>query len=123
MTSGRLPEPGEDNAAAVDKTVVDKGAGIGSTIKVGDRAVTVVGVTQDSNYQLQPTIWTTADVARDAVFCQARDSWACTQLQRGGPGVRKWHDCGINPPVNGTAVLSTEEAALAIRASRNSVQR
>ena len=72
LTSGRLPEPGEDNAAAVDKTVVDKGAGLGSTIKVGDRTVTVVGVTQDSNYQLQPTIWTTVPGADSALAMNLR---------------------------------------------------
>ena len=112
LTSGRLPEPGEDNAAAVDKTVVDKGAGIGSTIKVGYRAVTVVGVTQDSNYQLQPTIWTTVPTWRamqSSVRPETRGlapNYSAVALE-----FASGTTAASIPPVNGTAVLSTEEAA------------
>ena len=115
LTQGRLPNPGEDSAAAVDKTVVDKGATIGSTIKVGDRSVTVVGVTQDSNYQLQPTIWTTIPTWR---AMQASVRPETRGLPPNYSAIALEFSNGTTaasiPPVTGTSVLSTDEAALAI---------
>lgn len=61
LTEGRLPGPGEDGAAAVDDSL---GVGIGETLTVGSTTVEVVGITKDSAYQLQPTVWTTIDTWR-----------------------------------------------------------
>lgn len=115
LTQGRMPNPGENDAAAVDQTVVDKGASLGSTIRVGDRSVTVVGITKDSNYQLQPTIWTTLPTWR---AMQASVRPETRGLPANVSAVALELTSGTTPAsiaaVNGTSVLSTDEATLAI---------
>ena len=115
LDQGRMPTPGEDGAAAVDQTVADRGAGIGSTITVGDRSVSVVGITKDSSYQLQPTIWTTIPTWR-AMQASVRPetrgfppSLSAVALEL-SPGT----DPNSIAPVTDTTVLSTADAALAI---------
>jgi putative ABC transport system permease protein len=61
LTEGRLPEPGENGVAAVDDSL---DVGLGDTLTVGSTAVEVVGLTKDSAYQLQPTVWTSLDTWR-----------------------------------------------------------
>lgn len=59
LSEGRLPA--DDSEAAVDESL---GAGIGDTLTVGKESVEVVGITRDSSYQLQPTVWTTLQTWR-----------------------------------------------------------
>ncbi len=61
VSEGRLPSPGENGVAAVDESL---DVPIGQTITVGSTSVEVVGITRDSAYQLQPTVWTTLDTWR-----------------------------------------------------------
>jgi len=61
LADGRLPNPGENGVAAVDQSL---GVDIGETLTVGTTSVEVVGITRDSAYQLQPTVWTTIDTWR-----------------------------------------------------------
>jgi putative ABC transport system permease protein len=61
VSDGRLPNPGENGVAAVDESL---GVAIGESITVGSTEVEVVGITRDSAYQLQPTVWTTLDTWR-----------------------------------------------------------
>lgn len=65
--SGRLPKPGERDAAAADASMKDKGVALGDEVTFSGttRPLTVVGFTQDSRYELQPTLWTTVDTWRD----------------------------------------------------------
>lgn len=35
LTDGRLPEPGEDNTAAIEQSLADQGVAIGDTVSVG----------------------------------------------------------------------------------------
>ncbi len=115
VTQGRLPNPGENDAAAVDKSLTNKGVEIGSTLKVGDQQVKVVGITQDSSYQLQPTVWTTlptwramqASVRPETRGLPAYVSAVALELANGTSA------SGINAIAN-TTVLSTNDAALAI---------
>ena len=115
LTEGRLPNPGEDNAAAIDESLTEKGVGIGSTLQVGDQSVKVVGITQDSSYQLQPTIWTTiptwramqASVRPETRGLPPNVSAVALELADGATA------SGINPVAN-TSVWSTDAAALAI---------
>lgn len=65
VTEGRLPEPGENAVAAVDQGLIDQGVAMGDTISVGTQSIEVVGVVQDSQYQLQPTVWTSLATWRD----------------------------------------------------------
>lgn len=58
LTDGRLPNPGENGVAAVDNSL---GLPIGDTLTVGSTTLEIVGITRDSAYQLQPTVWTTVD--------------------------------------------------------------
>lgn len=64
LSQGRMPEPGEDNAAAVDSRLIDQGLAIGDTLAVGSTQVEIVGIVKDAAYQLQPTVWTTVDTWR-----------------------------------------------------------
>ncbi len=59
LSEGRLPA--DDSEAAVDESL---GVGIGDTLTVGKESVEVVGITRDSSYQLQPTVWTTLQTWR-----------------------------------------------------------
>jgi len=57
VSQGRLPNAGS-NEAAVDSRLTKDGVKLGSTITVGTTPVTVVGITPDTAYQLQPSLWT-----------------------------------------------------------------
>lgn len=75
VVSGRLPAAGEEGTAAVDSRLQDSGVTIGSTVSVGEVSAEVVGITADSEYQLQPTLWTSVDTwraMRDAVRPELR---------------------------------------------------
>lgn len=115
LTQGRLPNPGEDGAAAVDQRVTDSGVSLGSVISVGDQQVTVVGITQDSSYQLQPTVWTTIPTWR-AMQASVRPetrglapSFSAVALE-----LASGTDPNTVQAAAGTTVLSTDDAALAI---------
>lgn len=58
VSEGRLPAAGEKGTAAIDSRLLDQGLAIGDELQVGATAVKVVGVSEDSSYQLQPTVWT-----------------------------------------------------------------
>jgi putative ABC transport system permease protein len=64
LAEGRLPNPGENGVAAIDQGLADQGVNLGDELTVGTTPVEVVGVTKDSAYQLQPTVWTTLDTWR-----------------------------------------------------------
>lgn len=75
LVEGRLPEAGEDGAAAADTRLRDSGVDLGSTVSVGDVSATIVGFVSDTEYQLQPTLWTTIPTwraMRDAVRPELR---------------------------------------------------
>ena len=75
LAEGRLPEPGETGTAAADTRLQDDGVALGSTVSVGGVEATVVGFVTDSEYQLQPTLWTTIPTwraMRDAVRPELR---------------------------------------------------
>ncbi len=65
-TSGRLPRPGESGTAAADGSLKDKGVKIGDSVTFSGStdALTIVGFTPDSRYELQPTLWTPIDTWR-----------------------------------------------------------
>ena len=115
LAQGRLPNPGENNTAAVDQSLTDNGVGIGSTLKVGDQSVTVVGITTDSRYQLQPSVWTSIPTWRameESVRPETRGLPAYVSAialeLTSGTTVASIH------PVIDTAVLTTDQAALEI---------
>ena len=75
LVEGRLPDAGEDGAAAVDTRLRDVGVEVGSVVSVGDVSATVVGFVSDAAYQLQPTAWTSVGTwraMRDAVRPEQR---------------------------------------------------
>lgn len=115
LTDGRLPDPGEAGVAAVDQSVTANGATIGSVLTVGDQSVTVVGITKDSSYQLQPTVWTTLPTWRamqSSVRPETRGlppSVSAVALEL-TPGTSP----SSVPAIAGTTVLSNDEAALSI---------
>ena len=79
VVDGRLPAPGEQGVAAVDTRLQQFGVELGSTVKVGEVLAKVVGFTADSNYQLQPSLWTTVTTwraMRDAVRPEQRGQTA-----------------------------------------------
>lgn len=116
LTQGRLPTAGEDNAAAVDQKLTDKGVSIGSTLTVGSSTVTVVGLTKDSQYQLQPSVWTTlptwtkmrAEVRPETRGLAPNVSAVALQLADGADLT------AVAAAVPGTSVLTSEETGLAI---------
>ena len=116
VTQGRLPNPGENGAAAVDQKLTDKGVAVGSTLTVGDTKVTVVGLTRDSQYQLQPSVWTTVPTwskMRASVRPETRGlapnvSAVALQLADGTDLD------AVAAAVPGTSVLTSDQTALAI---------
>lgn len=116
LAAGRLPAPGEDGTAAVDEKLGAVGVTIGSEITVGGVAVKVVGLTIDSTYQLQPSVWTTIPTwerMRSSVRPETRGlvgqvNAVALTLAGGADPV------DVAGQVPGTTVLTAEEAALAI---------
>ncbi len=116
LAAGRLPAPGEDDLAAVDEKLATAGVTIGSEITVGGVAVKVVGLTVDSTYQLQPSVWTTISTwerMRSAVRPETRGLMGQVNAValKLAPGANPVNVAGQVP---GTKVLTAEEAALAI---------
>ncbi|MEZ5115200.1 MAG: ABC transporter permease [Candidatus Nanopelagicales bacterium] len=116
LREGRLPEPGEDGAAAVDSRLLEEGVAVGSTLTVGDVPVEVVGIVTDASYQLQPTVWTTVDTwraMRDAVRPELRgqDDVVSAVALRTAEGADL---AAVAAAVPGTAVLGAEATGLAI---------
>ncbi len=113
VVDGRLPEPGETAAAAVDSRLLSDGVGLGSDIFVGGVSATVVGIVEDSAYQLQPTAWTSLATWRDM-----RD--AVRPELRGQPEVVNAVAVALDPGVtsvmlpDGLTYLSAEATGLAL---------
>ncbi len=113
IVNGRLPNAGENNVAAIDNRAT--GVGIGSTVTIGKQSVEIVGITSESSYQLQPTLWTTvptwaamqADVRPETRGLPPGVSAVALELASGSTA-----DSITALP--GTSVLTAEEAALAI---------
>lgn len=116
VTEGRLPESGENDAAAIDQGLEDQGVSVGDTLTVGPVQVEVVGVTRDSAYQLQPTVWTTVDTwrqMRNAVrpeFAGVQDDLNAIALLT-AEGVTTE---SVQAQLDGLTVLSAEQTGLAI---------
>lgn len=106
ISEGQLPS--NDASAAIDASLADLGVGIGDTLSVGGKSVEVVGITRDSSYQLQPTVWTTLTTwreMRNAVrpeFTGVKDDVNAVAIE------------GSTPNIPGLTVLSAEETGLAI---------
>lgn len=116
IVEGRLPAPGEIGTGAADVRFRDSGIKLGDQITVGGVPATVVGFTGDSQYQLQPTLWTTVptwramrDGARPELRGQptAVNAIALTTAPNADLAA-------IAAAVPGTTVLSAEETGLAI---------
>lgn len=109
LSEGRLPAPGENGAAAIDQSLADLGVAIGDTLTVGKESVEVVGVTRDSSYQLQPTVWTTLDTWRTMrndvrpEFTGVQDDVNAVAIEGTPQG-----------EIPGVTVLSAQETGLAI---------
>lgn len=115
LTAGRLPNAGENDAAAVDQSLASKGVFIGSTLKVGDQSVKVVGFTQDSRYQLQPTVWTTISTWRAMQYSVRPETRGLPPAVSAVAVVLADGTTTASlTPVGGTSVLATSDAALAI---------
>jgi putative ABC transport system permease protein len=116
VVEGTLPEAGEVGTAAVDVRLRDAGVTLGSEVAVGEVSATVVGFTSDSEYQLQPTLWTTIDTwraMRDAVRPELRgqtDSINAVAVVT-EPGADL---AAIAEAVPGTTALTAEATGLAI---------
>jgi putative ABC transport system permease protein len=61
---GRLPEPGEDGAAAVDQTL---GVAVGDRLRLdgSETPIEVVGLVSDTTYLLQGSVWTSLSTWRE----------------------------------------------------------
>lgn len=115
VVDGRLPAPGEQGVAAVDTRLQQFGVELGSTVKVGEVLAKVVGFTADSNYQLQPSLWTTVTTwraMRDAVRPEQRGQTADVNAI----AVTTDSDAALAAisALPGLAALSAEQTALAI---------
>lgn len=77
VLSGRLPRAGETGTAAADQTLRRQGFSLGDRVMVSGSSVpiTIVGFTDDSRYELQPTLWTTV-ATWQSVRAQARPEFA-----------------------------------------------
>ncbi len=64
ISEGRLPAAGENGTAAIDEELAKQGVAIGDAVSVGSTPAEVVGIVEDSSYQLQPTVWTSLDTWR-----------------------------------------------------------
>lgn len=114
LAEGRLPATSSE--AVVDSRLLDQGVAVGSTVTVGGIPVTVVGVSKDSAYQLQPTVWTAVDTwrqMRDALRPETRGSGETISA------VALRLASGVDPStvaagVPGTSALTAEQTGLAI---------
>ncbi|MFN8183999.1 MAG: ABC transporter permease [Candidatus Nanopelagicales bacterium] len=116
LTDGRLPAPGEDGVAAIDKELADQGVAIGDQVTVGSQGVEVVGIVRDSAYQLQPTVWTSIDTWR-AMRNEVRPEF--TGVTDDVNAVAIVTDPGVTPEqiqgeVGDLTVLSADATGLAI---------
>lgn len=120
LVEGRLPEPGEDGVAAVDLSLADEGAVIGTEVSVGDASAEVVGVVEQTAFQLQPSLWTSVPTwraMRDAVRPELRaqtDVVNAIAVRVDANADAAAVAAAITTAVPGSAVLSADEAALAI---------
>ncbi len=111
LTDGRLPEPGENNTAAIEQSLADQGVAIGDTVSVGPVDAQVVGVVTDASYQLQPTVWTSIDTWREMrnsvrpEFTGVTDDINAIAIQAAE---------GTTPAVGDLTVLTAEQTGLAI---------
>ncbi len=116
VVEGVLPRADEDGTAAVDAALRDAGVTLGSQVSVGDVSATVVGFTADSEYQLQPTMWTTVDTwrsMRDAVRPELRGQ--ADTINAVAVVTQPGADLGaIAAAVPNTTALTAEETGLAI---------
>lgn len=66
ITNGRQIDPGEPGVGVADESLGEKGVKLGDTVTFtgSSMPVKVVGFTEDSQYQLQPTLWTSIDTWR-----------------------------------------------------------
>ena len=101
----------------MDAKLRDSGVQLGSKVSVGDVSVEVVGITADSEYQLQPTLWTSVPTwraMRDAVRPELRGQAGVVNAialeTASGADL-----AAIAAAVPGTSVLSAEATGLAIR--------
>lgn len=114
LVEGRLPKAGETGVVAVDERLLSDGVALGSTIDVGGVQAEVVGIVEDSAYQLQPTAWTSVQTwraMRDAVRPELRGlptAISAVAVTMADPSVK--------PDVEafGLAYLTTDETGLAI---------
>lgn len=116
VSEGRLPGPGENAVAAVDSRLIDQGLKVGDSLAVGSTSVEIVGVTKDSAYQLQPTVWTSIDTWR-TMRNEVRPEF--TGVANDVNAVAIVTDSGATPEqiqaeVPDVTVLSAEATALAI---------
>jgi len=116
VSEGRLPEPGENGAAAVDQSLIDEGVSLGDSISVGSTSVEVVGVVRDAAYQLQPTVWTSIDTWR-AMRNEVRPEF--TGVADDVNAVAVVTDTGVTAEqvqaeIGDLTVLSAEDTGLAI---------
>ena len=120
LVDGRLPEAGEDGVAAVDISLADEGAGIGTEVFVGEVGAKVVGIVDQTAFQLQPSMWTSVPTwraMRDAVRPELRaqtDALNAIAVQVSADADAAAVAEQISTAVPGSAVLSADEAALAI---------
>lgn len=116
LLEGRLPRAGVVAEAAADEKLLSNGVQLGSSITVGDVAVSIVGFTRDSSYQLQPSVWTslaTLERMRAAVRPETRGmtgqvNAVALQLEPGTPIT------GLDALPPGVEVISAVDAGLAI---------
>lgn len=116
LLEGRLPRAEALNEAAADEKLLSSGVRIGSSIAVGAVAVIIVGVTRDSSYQLQPSVWTslaTLERMRAAVRPETRGvtgqvNAVALQLE---PGTSI---SGLDAALPGVDVISAIDTGLAI---------
>ncbi|MFI0432354.1 MAG: ABC transporter permease [Candidatus Nanopelagicales bacterium] len=116
VVEGRLPAPGEVGVAAVDQRLKDSGVTVGSTVSVGQVSAEVVGITADSEYQLQPTMWTSVgtwramrDAVRPELRAQSDTVNAIALVTAPGSDL-----AAIAAAIPDTTVLTAEQTGLAI---------
>lgn len=119
LIEGRLPEPGENGVAAVDVSLADDGAVIGTEVFVGEVGAEVIGVVEQTAFQLQPSMWTSVDTwrsMRDAVRPELRaqtDAVNAIAVRVTEPDADAVATA-ITTAVPNSAVLTVDAAALAI---------
>lgn len=115
VVQGQLPAAGVLNQAAVDQAL-SWPSGVEESLTIGTNRLQVIGETRDSQYQLQPTVWTSVD-EWERLRAQVRPETA------GGPPVVNAVALTLAPGVSpedltrlpvGISVLSAEQTGLAI---------